>query len=293
MLDGPDEPRLLALEWLDAGAGGRRGAARPRAGDPARGRRRRVRRRVGAADRAAHAPERTAPDWPAFYAERRLRPLLAGARPRRARQQGVAGGRARVRPDRARSPARPSRRRACTATCGAATCCASGGRPCADRPRRLRRPSRGRPRDAAAVRRARRRACSPPTTRSRRSPPATRTASALWQLFPLLVHAVLFGGGYGASVERAARRYAVRVAAHGPGDLRTDGGRDRREPRDRRRHGRAARGRGRARGGRVARRRDRRHRARRRRADRRAGAARRSTSSSTTPAPASPAGSTS
>jgi fructosamine-3-kinase len=31
---------------------------------------------------------------------------------------------------------------------------------------------------------------------------------ALWQLFPLLVHAVLFGGGYGASAARAARRYA-------------------------------------------------------------------------------------
>ena len=30
---------------------------------------------------------------------------------------------------------------------------------------------------------------------------------ALWQLFPLLVHAALFGGHYGASVERAARRY--------------------------------------------------------------------------------------
>jgi fructosamine-3-kinase len=29
----------------------------------------------------------------------------------------------------------------------------------------------------------------------------------LWQLFPLLVHAVLFGGGYGAAAERAARRY--------------------------------------------------------------------------------------
>jgi fructosamine-3-kinase len=29
----------------------------------------------------------------------------------------------------------------------------------------------------------------------------------LYQLFPLLVHAVLFGGGYGASAESAARRY--------------------------------------------------------------------------------------
>jgi fructosamine-3-kinase len=31
---------------------------------------------------------------------------------------------------------------------------------------------------------------------------------SLWQLFPLLVHAVLFGGGYGSSVARAAQRYA-------------------------------------------------------------------------------------
>jgi fructosamine-3-kinase len=31
---------------------------------------------------------------------------------------------------------------------------------------------------------------------------------SLWQLFPLLVHAALFGGGYGASAERAALRYA-------------------------------------------------------------------------------------
>jgi fructosamine-3-kinase len=30
----------------------------------------------------------------------------------------------------------------------------------------------------------------------------------LWQLFPLLVHAVLFGGGYGAQAEATARRYA-------------------------------------------------------------------------------------
>jgi fructosamine-3-kinase len=29
----------------------------------------------------------------------------------------------------------------------------------------------------------------------------------LWQLFPLLVHAALFGGGYGASAVRVARRY--------------------------------------------------------------------------------------
>jgi fructosamine-3-kinase len=31
----------------------------------------------------------------------------------------------------------------------------------------------------------------------------------LWQLFPLLVHAALFGGSYGTSVERAAVRYVT------------------------------------------------------------------------------------
>ena len=31
---------------------------------------------------------------------------------------------------------------------------------------------------------------------------------ALYQLFPLLVHAALFGGGYAASAERAASVYA-------------------------------------------------------------------------------------
>jgi fructosamine-3-kinase len=30
----------------------------------------------------------------------------------------------------------------------------------------------------------------------------------LWQLQPLLVHAILFGGSYGQAVERTARRYA-------------------------------------------------------------------------------------
>jgi fructosamine-3-kinase len=33
---------------------------------------------------------------------------------------------------------------------------------------------------------------------------------ALWQLQPLLVHAILFGGSYGVAVDRVARRYAAR-----------------------------------------------------------------------------------
>ena len=35
-----------------------------------------------------------------------------------------------------------------------------------------------------------------------------RDRVALHQLYPLLVHAVLFGGGYGAQALAAARRYA-------------------------------------------------------------------------------------
>ena len=41
-----------------------------------------------------------------------------------------------------------------------------------------------------------------------RSPRAGRTGCPLHQLFPLLVHAALFGGGYGARAAAAAARYA-------------------------------------------------------------------------------------
>ncbi len=76
----------------------------------------------------------------------------------------------------------------------------------ADRSRGLRRPPRGGPRDAAALRRPGSRSSSPPTRIAIRSRRAGTTASALYQLFPLLVHAVLFGGGYPASVERVAAK---------------------------------------------------------------------------------------
>jgi fructosamine-3-kinase len=38
--------------------------------------------------------------------------------------------------------------------------------------------------------------------------PAHDDPRELYQLFPLLVHAALFGGGYPASAERVARKYA-------------------------------------------------------------------------------------
>ena len=90
----------------------------PRGG---RGRvRRRQRRRCGLGSLAL--PNDPAPDWPTFYAERRLLPLLPARRPHPLRQPG---GRERVRAHRTTSPGRPSRPRGCTATCGAAT--SSGG----------------------------------------------------------------------------------------------------------------------------------------------------------------------
>ena len=157
--------------------------------------------------------------------------------------------------------------------------------PVPDRPGRLRRPPRDRPRDAAAVRRARRRARSPPTRRSRRSPPGHEERVALYQLFPLLVHAV-------AVRRRLRRRSRARPRARA---RHTDG----HGSRDRGAHWRSSPARAagsarrprscwrpRARASCASSRGDghRRQRARRRRADRRAGRRRRSTSSSTTPA---------
>jgi fructosamine-3-kinase len=82
VLDGPDEPRLLALEWLDAGPAGdeaqlgRGLAAVHAAGADAFGGTSPL--RIG----PLALPNDPLPDWPEFYAERRLRPLLAPARDR-------------------------------------------------------------------------------------------------------------------------------------------------------------------------------------------------------------------
>ena len=59
----------------------------------------------------------------------------------------------------------------------------------------------------------------------------------LWQLFPLLVHAVLFGGGYGSQVEaRRAPLRGLRRSPDGPRDRRQGGDRHGREQRHRARH---------------------------------------------------------
>ena len=115
--------RLLALEWLDAGG----------AGDEAVLGEGLARVHAAGADRFGGAgplrigslelPNEPLDNWPEFYAERRLRPLLrAPLRERQARRRGRA---ATASPT---SPVRRSRPPACTATCGAGTSCGAAGR---------------------------------------------------------------------------------------------------------------------------------------------------------------------
>jgi fructosamine-3-kinase len=207
-----DEPgaRFLALEWIDAGrldAAGEEelgaGLARVHgAGAPAFG---------------GDAPLRIGPlllaneplgDWPAFYAERRLRPVLRRAAERGAIGDGGVRAVERVceRLPELAGPAEPPARLHGDLWSGNVLAAADG------RPYLIDPAAYGGHRevDLAMLRLF--------------GSPSPRTVAAyedvaplalgheerveLWQLFPLLVHAVLFGGGYGASAERAARRYA-------------------------------------------------------------------------------------
>ena len=198
--------RHLVLEWIDDGP------TRPRGAGARRSRRctQRARRpsarcrpdapgplRIGAA-RARPDGERD--DWPTFYAEQRLAPLLprAGLTARRP-SRGRGGLRADRRPRRAARAAGPAARRPVERQ--------RPRRP-PDRSRRLRRAPRGRPGDAAAVRLAGRRASWPPTRRSRRSPPATRTASRSTSCCRCSSTPFCSAAATPASAERAARRYA-------------------------------------------------------------------------------------
>ena len=76
----------------------------------------------------------------------------------------------------------------------------------ADRPGRPRRPPRDGPGDAGAVRLRLGGDRSPPTRRCWPLADGREERVGLWQLQPLLVHAILFGGSYGAAAERAAAR---------------------------------------------------------------------------------------
>jgi len=200
---------FLALEWIPAGrldaAGqeelGRGLAAVHRAGADAFG-----------APWSLHLgavvlPNAPAPDWPAFYAQRRLRPLAAMARDRGV--LSAAGARAVEsvceRMAQLAGPPEPPARLHGDLWSGNVLAGADG------RPWLI---------DPAAY--GGHREIDLAMLQLFGAPPARTLAAydeaypradghtervGLYQLLPLLVHAVLFGGSYGASVERVARRY--------------------------------------------------------------------------------------
>jgi fructosamine-3-kinase len=196
----------LALEWIDGGrldAAGEeelgRGLARlHRAGAPAIGGERPL--RIGPLE----LPNEPVADWPSFYAERRLRPLLGAAR------LSPEGARAVERvcerlPQLAGPPEPPARLHG--------DLWSGNVLPGADgRPWLIDPAAYGGHREVDLAMLKLFGAPSPRTLAAyeEEAPLADghERRVELWQLFPLLVHAALFGGGYGASAERVARRYA-------------------------------------------------------------------------------------
>ncbi len=215
-----DDPPFLALEWIDAGsldaageeALGRGLAALHAAGAPAHGA---PPPGAPAADGAVaplrigelELPNDPAPDWPAFYAQRRLQPLV-----RLSFERGALSARGRDAVERvcerigelAGPPEPPARLHG--DLWGGNVLAGTDGRA------RLIDPAAyggHREVDLAMLR-----LFGAPSARvfaayDEAAPLAEghEQRVELWQLFPLLVHAALFGGHYGASVERAALRY--------------------------------------------------------------------------------------
>jgi fructosamine-3-kinase len=199
-------PRLLALGWLDEGAPGdpallgRGLAAIHQAGAGAFGERTAM--RIG----RLSLPNDPREDWPAFYAEQRLQPLLRPAADRGALSaSGVAAVErvcARL-PDLAGPPEPPARLHG---DLWSGNVVWSGGRPYLVDPVAY---GGHREVDLAMLQLFGSPGPGCLAAYEELTPLADGHAErvALWQLFPLLVHAALFGGGYGAAAERAARRY--------------------------------------------------------------------------------------
>jgi fructosamine-3-kinase len=206
VLDEADAPRLLALGWLDSGPAGEqaelgRGLAWVHAaGAEAFGGAEPL--RIG----PLALPNESLPDWASFYAERRLRPLLAPARDRGSLSAG--GVRAvesvceRI-ADLAGPPEPPARLHG---DLWSGNVLWSGGRPYVIDPVAY---GGHREVDLAMLRLFGSPGPHFLAAYEEVAPlaPGHEDRVALYQLFPLLVHAVLFGGGYGSSVERAAGRY--------------------------------------------------------------------------------------
>jgi fructosamine-3-kinase len=213
--------RFLALEWIDEGrldrdgeeALGRGLAALHAAGAPAfgapppdapTGGRAVAPLRIGELE----LPNDPAADWPSFYAQRRLEPLVALCRERGALSAAGADAVERVCSrigDLAGPPEPPARLHG--DLWGGNVLAGADGRAWLIDPAAY---GGHREVDLAMLR-----LFGAPSERvfaayAEVAPLADGHGDrvALYQLFPLLVHAALFGGHYGASVERAARPYA-------------------------------------------------------------------------------------
>jgi fructosamine-3-kinase len=197
---------LLALEWLDEG---------PRGDEADLGSGLATVHAAGADEFGGAAPLRIGPlalpndplpDWPTFYAERRLRPLLGPARDRGSLSESgvraVEGVCDRI-AELAGPPEPPARLHG---DLWSGNVLWSGGRPFLIDPIAY-----GGHREVDLAMLSLFGAPGPRLLDAYEdvAPLADghRDRVALYQLFPLLVHAVLFGGSYGSSVERAARRY--------------------------------------------------------------------------------------
>jgi fructosamine-3-kinase len=207
VLDADGPPRLLALEWLESGGAGDeadlgRGLATIHAAG-ARAFGGSTSLRIG----PLSLPNVPAETWPAFYADSRLRPLMAPARDRGALSSSgvtaVEGVCERI-TDLAGPPEPPARLHGDLWTGNVLW---SRGRPYLIDPIAY---GGHREVDLAMLR-----LFGAPGPRFLEAYESITPLAEghehrvpLYQLFPLLVHAVLFGGSYGASAERAARRYA-------------------------------------------------------------------------------------
>jgi fructosamine-3-kinase len=206
---GVDE-RYLALEWIEAGvldeAGaeqlGRGLAATHAAGAPCFGSTEPG--RLG----SVSLPNEPADTWPEFYAERRLRPLARQARERDALSAAALDAFERVccRLDELCGPAEPPARLHGDLWSGNVMA-DTHGRPWLIDPSAY---GGHREIDLAMLR-----LFGAPSERvfaayAELTPLADgwRERVELYQLLPLLVHALLFGGSYARTVERAVRRYA-------------------------------------------------------------------------------------
>jgi fructosamine-3-kinase len=204
-----DGPRLLALRWIDEGGRGDEAAlgaglaAVHQAGAPAFGGDGGP-LRIGAIE----LPNDPLDDWPSFYAEHRLRPLVGPAVDRGALSGAGAAAIERVcdtMSDLAGAAEPPARLHG--DLWSGNVLWDRGGRPWLIDPAAY---GGHREVDLAMLRLFGAPGPAFLAAYEERRPLADGHAERveLWQLFPLLVHTVLFGGGYGASAERVARLYA-------------------------------------------------------------------------------------